>query len=115
MSTKVMLYGHTTCPNVPPIRGMLARAKVEYKYINIHKDGEAAALVREINDGYESVPTLVFPDGSTLTEPTVKQLKTKLEALGYTVGPLAWLIGNLWLVLIILAIIFALVRVAGIL
>ena len=108
MSTKVTLSGHVTCPNVAPIRGMLARAKVEHKYINIHKDDEAAALVREINDSYESVPTLVFSDGSTLTEPSVNQLKTKLESLGYTVGPLAWLIGNLWLVLIVLAIILAL-------
>jgi mycoredoxin len=114
MSKKVKLYGHVTCPNVAPIRGMLARAKVEHEYINIHKDGEAAALVRDINDGYESVPTLVFPDGSTLTEPSVNQLKYKLESLGYTVGPLAWLIGNIWLVLIILAIIIALFRVIDI-
>jgi mycoredoxin len=100
MTAKVTLYGHTACPNVPPVRGMLAQSKVDYEYINIRKHPEAALRVREINMGYESVPTLVFPDGSTLTEPSASQLKAKIESLGYRVGPSAWLAGNLWLVLI---------------
>jgi hypothetical protein len=41
------------------------------------------------------VPTLVFPDGSTLTEPSVGQLKARLAGFGYQVRPTAWLIGNL--------------------
>ena len=36
-------------------------------------------------NGYESVPTLVFPDGSTLTEPTNGGLQAKLGEMGYTV------------------------------
>ena len=110
MKSKVMLYGHATCPNVPPVRGMLAQSKVDYEYINIRKHPEAAMRVREINNGYESVPTLVFPDGSTLTEPSTSQLKAKIESLGYRVGPSAWLAGNLWLVLIGLLMLLAVLR-----
>lgn len=110
MPEMLKLFGHAACPMVAPIRGLLARSKVEYDYINIRKDVDAAAYVREINNGYESVPTLLFPDGSTLTEPSVNQLKAKLESLGYRVGPLAWLIGNFWLVLIVLIVLLALLR-----
>jgi mycoredoxin len=113
MTEKLILYGHPTCPKVPPVRGLLARSKVDYEYIDIRRDPEAAERVREINRGYESVPTLLFPDGSTLTEPSVKELITKLESLGYSVGPGAWLIGNLWIVAIILLVLLAALRIAG--
>ncbi len=96
MTSPVILYGTPTCPGIPPVRGLLAQAKVPYTYTDITRDPAAAARVRAINSGNESVPTLVFPDGSSLTEPTVGQLKSKLESLGYRVGPLAWLLGNAW-------------------
>ncbi len=115
MMTKVILYGHATCPYIPPTLGMLSQSKVDYEYINIRKHPEAAQRVREINNGYESVPTLVFPDGSTLTEPSARQLKAKLESMGYRVGPAALLVGNLWVVVIVLAFILAVLRAVGLL
>lgn len=114
VTEKIVVYGHPACPAIPPVRAMLAQAKVAHAYINIRQDGQAAALVRTINGGNESVPTLVFPDGSTLTEPSAGVLKRKLEALGYRVGPLAWLLGNSWLLITALIILFALLRFLGI-
>ena len=95
MPDAILVYGHPTCPNIGPVRGLLTQSKVKFEYIDIHQDGDAAARVRAINNGNESVPTLVFPDGSTLTEPTVGELRSKLESLGYKVGLVAWLIGNI--------------------
>ena len=46
--------------------------------ISIDGDPEARSMVMAINNGYASVPTLVFPDGTTLTEPTLAQLSTHL-------------------------------------
>lgn len=115
MSKPITVYGHPTCPGVGPVRAMLAQSKVEYTYINIRQDAEGAATVRTINNGNESVPTLLFPDGSTLTEPSVGEIKQKLEALGYQVSPLAWLLGNLWRIITGLVILFALLRFLGIL
>jgi len=89
---------------------MLGQSKVTYVYINIRQDPVAAAHVRAINNGNESVPTLVFPDGSTLTEPSVGALKKKLEALGYQVSPLAWVLGNSWLMITALVLLYALLR-----
>jgi mycoredoxin len=101
MQDAILVYGHPTCPNLGPVKGLLTQSKVKFAYIDIHQDTVAAARVRTINNGNESVPTLVFPDGSTLTEPTVGELRSKLESLGYKVGLVAWLIGNIRLIFFI--------------
>lgn len=103
MLDPIIVYGHPTCPALGPVKGLLTQSKVRFEYIDIHQDSVAAARVRAINNGHESVPTLVFPDGSTLTEPTVGELRSKLESLGYRVGPVAWLIGYSWPIIFIVA------------
>lgn len=85
------MYGTPTCPMVPPVRGMLDRAQAPFDYVNIAEDAEGKGQVMAINDGNASVPTLVFPDGSTLTEPSTAVLRQKLESLGYKVPQ-----PNLW-------------------
>ncbi len=88
---KVIMYGTPTCPGVPPVRGMLDRAQVSFEYVNIAEDPESRGKVMAINNGNASVPTLVFPDGSTLTEPSTAVLQKKLESLGYSVPkPTLW-------------------------
>ena len=110
----ITVYGHPACPMLPPVLGMLKRSKVRFEYVNIHRDTRARQRVREINDGYESVPTLVFPDGSTLTEPASGELKRKLEALGYHVPLSAQLIANLPFLLILAGIILAVLSALGV-
>jgi mycoredoxin len=61
---------------------MLERAQAPFDYVNIAEDAESRGKVMAINDGNASVPTLVFPDGSTLTEPSTAVLRQKLESLG---------------------------------
>ncbi len=90
MSDKIMLYGSPVCGMVPPVRGVLDRAGASYEYLDISQDAEARQRVREINEGLESVPTLVFPDGDALTEPTLGELEEKLADLGLAPHPPAW-------------------------
>lgn len=115
MTQKIIVYGHPTCPMLPPVIGMLKRSKVDYIYINIHQDNDARQRVRDINNGNESVPTLVFPDGSTLTEPGVGQLKRKLQSVGYSVPLSAWLAGNAFNLLLLAVIVYAGLRLLGVL
>jgi len=110
MTERLIVYGHPACPAVGPVKAMLTHAQVDFAYVNIRQDPHAAAQVRAINAGNESVPTLVFPDGSTLTEPSASTLKRKLEALGYRVTLWAWLLGNGWLILTGCIVLFALLR-----
>ena len=109
----IILYGHARCPQVGPVKSVLNGARVPFEYINIHKDGAAAERVRQINNGNESVPTLIFPDGSTLTEPSVRQLSASLARFGYQVRPTAWLTGNLPKIIIGLGVGLALARALG--
>lgn len=83
MTKKVVVYGHRFCPQVRPVKSTLERSAVPYEYVDIHQDETGRLRVQEINAGNESVPTLVFEDGSTLTEPSMKVLLGHLEALGY--------------------------------
>ncbi len=87
----LIMYGTLTCPMVPPVRGMLDRAGVDYEYVDIGRDMAGKQVVREINNGYESVPTLVFPDGRSLTEPSLSELKATLNEMGYDVPTSNWL------------------------
>jgi mycoredoxin len=89
MSKQLLVYGRPGCPRVPPVRTFLKNAEIEYIYIDIHQDAEARERVRSINAGNESVPTIVFSDGSTLTEPSSAALRKKLVGQGYVVGSLS--------------------------
>ena len=85
---KIILYGSPTCPMIAPVRNTLERANAEYDYVDIYLQPEGRKHVQEINNGNASVPTLIFPDGSSLTEPNEAALKDKLEAMGFTVRSL---------------------------
>jgi mycoredoxin len=115
MSDKIIVYGHPACLMVGPVLGMLKQSQADYEYINIHQDPDARERVRVINRGNESVPTLVFPDGSTLTEPSVGQLKAKLEGTGHRVSWLALVYGNALQLIFIALIVLFILRVTGVL
>lgn len=111
----IRMYGHNACPMVPPVLGALRNSKADFEYINIHKDVAARQLVRDINNGNETVPTLIFPDGSTLVEPSGDQLYKKLKSMGYKVPITTWFIGNITYVVVAVVILFALLRFFGVL
>ena len=110
----IRMYAHNACPQVPSVLSVLMQARAEYEYINIHNDMAARERVRDINNGYESVPTLVFPDGSTLTEPNAGELRDKLISMGYKVPITALITGNLGLMAIALGVTLALLRAFGV-
>lgn len=91
MTDKIILYGSPTCPMVSPVRNTLERANADYEYVDIYLNPEARKRVMEINNGNASVPTVTFPDGSSLTEPNEAILKAKLESIGYKVRSLTLL------------------------
>ena len=78
----ILVYGRPACPSVPPVLRLLDEAGAAYEYVNVRQDFEAAARLRQITGGYESVPTLVFPDGRTLIEPGTAALRRALQEAG---------------------------------
>lgn len=76
--SKLVVYGTPYCGDCYRSRRFLDRHSVPYEWINIQDDPAWIEQVERINRGYRSVPTIVFPDGSTLTEPSDHQLAQKL-------------------------------------
>ncbi len=83
MTERIILYGTPSCPMILPVSGILRRAKAPFEYVDISKNDTAKEIVRSINNGNESVPTLVFPDKTTLTEPSRSEVQAKLQEYGY--------------------------------
>jgi len=78
----IKMYSTTWCPDCIRSKRTLDKHGVEYEDINIEEDPSGLALVKRINRGARSVPTIVFPDNSTLTEPNSNELVSKLRELG---------------------------------
>lgn len=76
---KIIVYGTTWCGDCRRARRFLDNHEIDYEWININQDREAEAYVRQVNHGNRSVPTIVFPDGSILVEPSNLQLARKLN------------------------------------
>ena len=61
------------------VERFLDRNDVVVEKINIDGDSEAREELIRLNGGYASVPTLLFPDGTRLTEPSFSQIRKKME------------------------------------
>jgi mycoredoxin len=76
---KTKIYATTWCGDCRMAKRWFDSHGVSYEYINIEEDDEAAAYVLKINRGMCSVPTIVFPDGSVLVEPSPRELAAKFS------------------------------------
>ena len=74
------MYSTPWCGYCHRLRGQLDREGISYEVVDIEAHPEAAEIVMSVNGGNQTVPTLVFPDGSALTNPSVAQVKQKLVA-----------------------------------
>jgi mycoredoxin len=78
---KIIMYGTAWCPDCLRAKQFFQQHKVDFDWVDITEDEKAAALVEQINGGFKSVPTILFPDGSTLVEPTNSALQKKIESI----------------------------------
>ena len=75
---KIVLYTVDWCPDCRRVKSFLLNHKITVLEINVDRDEQGAAFVRKINSGNRSVPTLIFPGGEILVEPSDTQLAEKL-------------------------------------
>lgn len=75
----IKFYGTTWCPTSRRAKKMLEEKGIEFEWINIDEDPNGREFVMQVNNGYRSVPTIVFPDGDILVEPSSNVLAKKLE------------------------------------
>ncbi|MCX6022623.1 MAG: NrdH-redoxin [Chloroflexi bacterium] len=74
----IVMYGTTWCGDCRRSKRYFEANNVAFTWIDIEQDPNAAAIVRQANDGKQVVPTIIFPDGSMLMEPSNAQLAAKL-------------------------------------
>ena len=82
MSGEIIMYGTTWCPDCHRAKSFLSSRNITFKWIDIGKDPAATLEVERMNKGNRSVPTIVFPDGSILVEPSNAELEKKLFGRG---------------------------------
>jgi thioredoxin reductase (NADPH) len=77
-STRIVMYGTTWCSDCMRAKEFFGARSIQYHWVDIEQDAEAQALVERINEGKRIVPTIVFPDGSALVEPSNAELAERL-------------------------------------
>lgn len=80
MASTLTMYSTVWCGYCRRLRSQLDRAGIGYEVVDIEDDPDAAALVMSLNGGHQTVPTLVFPDGAVLTNPSLAQVLDQLAA-----------------------------------
>jgi mycoredoxin len=74
------IYSTAWCGYCHRLMSQLDRASVSYRVVDIENDPDAADLVMNVNGGNRTVPTVLFADGSALTNPSLAQVLDRLSA-----------------------------------
>jgi len=77
----VTMYSTTWCGYCIRLKRQLDREGIAYSEINIEEDAAAADFVMSVNGGNQTVPTLVFEDGTALTNPSLNEVLQQVGAL----------------------------------
>lgn len=78
MTTALTIYSTPWCGYCHRLKGQLEREGISFVEVDIEQQPDAAAVVETVNNGNQTVPTVVFHDGSALTNPSLAQIKHKL-------------------------------------
>jgi mycoredoxin len=81
MSSSFTMYTTPWCGYCHRLKSQLDREGIEYDVVDIEQDPTAAELVMAANGGNQTVPTLLFTDGTSQTNPSLAQVRAKLDAL----------------------------------
>lgn len=79
--TSFTMYTTPWCGYCHRLKGQLDREGIAYEIVDIEREPGAAAVVESANNGNQTVPTLVYSDGTAMTNPSVAQVKAHLALL----------------------------------
>ncbi|WP_299051236.1 mycoredoxin [uncultured Nocardioides sp.] len=81
MAGSFTMYSTPWCGYCHRLKSQLAREGIEFDMVDIEQQPDAVAIVEQANNGNQTVPTLVYSDGTAQTNPSLAQVKEKLAAL----------------------------------
>ncbi|ASU82714.1 NrdH-redoxin [Nocardiopsis gilva YIM 90087] len=79
-TAQITMYSTPWCGFCKRLKSQLGREGIALDEVNIEQDPAAAEYVMKVNGGNQTVPTLLFADGTALTNPSLAQVKEKLAA-----------------------------------
>ncbi|MEV8630273.1 mycoredoxin [Streptosporangium sp. NPDC051023] len=74
------VYTATWCGPCKRLKSQLTREGISYREIDVEQNPDAAQFVMSVNNGNQTVPTVLFEDGTALTNPSVIEVKARLNA-----------------------------------
>ena len=74
----ITMFSTSWCGYCARLKSQLDRERIGYTEVNIEEVPGTAELVERINGGNQTVPTVLFPDGSSATNPSLAQVKERL-------------------------------------
>ena len=77
----VTMYSTQWCGYCHRLKKQMDREGITYAVVDIEQVPDAAQLVAQVNNGNQTVPTLVYADGSAQTNPSLAEVKAKLSSL----------------------------------
>ncbi|MGY1693423.1 mycoredoxin [Geodermatophilus sp. SYSU D00814] len=77
----VTMYTTTWCGYCVRLKKLMQREGIPFAEVDIERDAAAADVVMQANGGNRTVPTLVFADGTALTNPSIDQVRSQLDRL----------------------------------
>ncbi len=76
----VTMFTTTWCGYCRRLKAQMDDAGVPYREVDVEAHPDAAELVERVNDGNRTVPTVLFPDGTAATNPSLRQVTERLGA-----------------------------------
>jgi mycoredoxin len=78
MISEIMMYGADWCGDCRGTKQYLTRNEIAYAWVDVEAHPDQIDIVMRYNDGRKSIPVVVFPDGTHLTEPSDADMDAKL-------------------------------------
>ncbi len=82
----IIIYGTKWCPDCYRAKKVFREREITFEYIDINRNLDARDYVEKVNNGFRSVPTILFPNGDTLVEPSNYELNAKLDEFAESIA-----------------------------
>ncbi|MGD8405811.1 MAG: glutaredoxin family protein [Anaerolineales bacterium] len=76
---QIVMYAVEWCPDCRRAKFFFKRKKIAVLEVDVNADKKAEEFVKKLNNGFRSVPTIIFPDGSMLVEPSSAELEARFS------------------------------------
>ena len=76
---QIVMYAAEWCPDCRRAKFFFKRKKIDVLEVDVNADKKAEEFVKELNNGFRSVPTIILPDGSMMVEPSAEELEAKFS------------------------------------